>query len=60
VVEIGSGRPFRYPQHAADFAVRKSFDVVQDDHRPLPLRQFAETGCEAAAKLVLLRRIAKR
>ncbi len=60
VVEIGPRGSLRDPEHAPDFRVLESFDVVQDDHGTLPLAQRGQGVTQTAPQFVRLTRIAKR
>ena len=60
MVQIRAGSPAWYPQHLSNFRVRKALDIVEDDHRPRPIRKLRQRMLEPLAQLTALRRIAER
>ena len=59
VVEIGPRGSLRDPEHAPDFRVLESFDVVQDDDGALPFAQRGQCLAQTPPQLVRLTRIAE-
>ena len=60
MMEVGSCRPARNPEHLSDLHVGKAFDVVQDNHRPCTLRKLSQRFCQSRPQLCILRRIPER
>ena len=60
MVKIRARRSFGNPEHASDLPVRETFHVVQDDHRPLTLRELSEPGDQSASQLIVRCRIPHR
>src|SRR5678816_4643798 len=57
VMEVGSCRAARNSEHLPDLHVSKTFDVVQNDHRPCPFRKLRQRITQPRLQLSILRRI---